>query len=110
MKNIIKDIRESHNMSKAQFSRLLGVTGGAITRWENGERTPDGPKTVGALLRVAQPEQQKALLEALGIEDVEQFAADILASAGVLVLEMETEQRDRFLELLDIEGNGRVVS
>ena len=51
------------------------------------ERMVTQNEAVGALLRIAEPEQQKALLEALGIEDVEQFAADILASAGVTLME-----------------------
>lgn len=42
---------------------------------------------IGALLRVAKPEEQRALLEALGIEDVERFAVDLLASAGVQLVE-----------------------
>ncbi|HIP96537.1 MAG TPA: helix-turn-helix domain-containing protein [Anaerolineae bacterium] len=79
---IVTSIREGLGLRKGEFARVLGVSAGAVTRWENGTRTPT-TEQIGALLRVAQPEQQRELLEALGIEDVEQFAADLLASAGV---------------------------
>jgi transcriptional regulator with XRE-family HTH domain len=80
--NIVTEIRESLGLNKAGFAAALGVSPGAVTRWENGTRVPT-TEQIGALLRVARPEQQRALLEALGIEDVEQFAVDVLASAGV---------------------------
>ena len=61
------------------------VSSSSVSRYESGERIPKG-LVIGALLRIAEPEQQRLLLEALGIEDVEQFAADLLASAGVTLV------------------------
>jgi transcriptional regulator with XRE-family HTH domain len=83
MRHVIKKIRESHNLNRAEFAGFLDVNPSTITRWEKGQRRPTDQQ-IGALLRVAQPEQQRALLEVLGIEDVTQFAADLLASAGVV--------------------------
>jgi hypothetical protein len=60
----------------------------SISRYESGERVPKGP-VIAALLRVAEPEQQRALLEALGIEDVTEFATALLESAGVVVVEVK---------------------
>ena len=79
---VVRAIRDSHGLRKGRFAALVGVTAGSVTRWEAGTRTPTTPE-LGKLLRVAQPEHQADLLRALGIEDVQQFAADILASAGV---------------------------
>ena len=82
---IIEEIRG--NRSQAEFAQDVGISRTAITRYESGERKP-GYDATAALLRVADPPQQKALLEALGIEDVEQFATDLLASAGVKLIEV----------------------
>ena len=84
MKHLIEQIRESHNLSKTEFADLLDVAPATVTRWLKGDRQPTGQKEIGALLRVAPPELQAQLLEALGIEDVNQFATDLLASAGVV--------------------------
>ena len=81
MKNLITKIRKSQGLTKVEFAAVIGVNRSTITRWEKGERTPEHNE-IGALLRIAEPDQQRQLLELLGIEDVEQFAADLLASAG----------------------------
>ena len=86
---MIKQIRESINLNKTNFAALLGVAPATVTRWEGGERTPSGQGEIGALLRVAPPELQAELLEALGIEDVQRFAEDLLASAGVTLVRAE---------------------
>jgi len=83
MQTIVREIRMYHGLNKNDFATLVGVSPAAITRWENGERKPTEPAMIGALLRVARPEQQAAILATLGIEDVEGFAADILASVRV---------------------------
>ncbi len=85
---VVAGIRESHGMSQAEFAAMLGVSPAAVSRWESGGRTPT-TEQIGALLRAAQPGQQRALLEALGVEDVEQFAADLLASAGVALVQQQ---------------------
>ncbi len=79
-KDIVKEIRS--NSDRLKFAVKLGVSLPTIYSWESGIRTP-GTEALCALFRVAEPKQQRLLLEALGIEDVEQFAADILSSAGV---------------------------
>lgn len=84
MKHLITQIRETLNLNKTDFADLLKVAPATVTRWEKGERMPTGQDEIGALLRAAQPEQQRELLEALGIDDVTRFAADLLASAGVI--------------------------
>lgn len=83
MKDLIKHIRESHKLTKTQFADLLGFNPSTVTRWEKGDRVPTGHAEIGALLRVADPDEQRVLLEILGIEDVTVFAADLLASANV---------------------------
>ena len=85
MRNLITQIRESKGLTKAEFAALIGVYRSTITRWENGERIPEH-REFGALFRIAEPKQQRLLLEEIGIEDVEQFAADLLASAGVTLV------------------------
>lgn len=86
MKNLITQIRKSQGLAKVEFAAVIGVNRSTITRWEKGERTPEHSE-IGALLRIAEPDQQRQLLELLGIEDVEQFAADLLAAAGVQQIE-----------------------
>lgn len=78
-------MRLALGLRKGKFANLLGVTAGAVTRWEKGTRVPATPE-FGRMLRVAPPEHQVALLEALGVEDVEQFASDLLAAAGVALV------------------------
>jgi hypothetical protein len=67
------------------------VSASSVCRWEKerGDKEARVPKgeAIAALLRVAEPPQQAALLETLGIDDAMQFAADLLASAGVTVLD-----------------------
>jgi transcriptional regulator with XRE-family HTH domain len=87
MRDIVRRIRESRNLNQANFAALINKSPSTVYRWENGERSPTGHEEIGALLRVAEPEEQRALLEALGIEDVGAFAADLLASAGVQLVE-----------------------
>jgi len=87
MKDLVVRIRKSRNLNQSQFAALIGRDRSTVHRWENGERTPTGHEEIGALLRVAEPEEQRALLEALGIEDVAAFAVDLLASAGVQLVE-----------------------
>lgn len=86
---IISQIRG--NRSQAKFARLLGISTAAVSRYESGQRIPS-TQTVAALLQIAEPEQQRDLLEALGV-DVDQFATALLASAGVMVIQ-EAESTD----------------
>lgn len=79
---IVRAIRDSHGLRNGKFADLVGVTAGSVTRWLKGTRTPTTPE-IGKLLQVAAPEQQVAMLSAMGVEDVQQFAADILAAAGI---------------------------
>ena len=78
LKDTIREIRNTRTM--ADFAALLGVSESGVSRYESGERVPKGA-VIGTMLRVAPPHLQTALLEALGIEDVERFAASLLASA-----------------------------
>lgn len=36
----IKELRQEHEMSQREFAKLLGVTQGALCRWELGENVP----------------------------------------------------------------------
>lgn len=83
MINIITDIQG--NRTQAEFAKIIGVSEAAVSLYKSGQRHPN-TDTVAALLRIADPPQQCALLKTLGIEDVEQFAADLLASAGVKLI------------------------
>ena len=89
MNELICQIRESLDLNKSDFAALLGVSGATATRWEQGTRTPTGRDEIGALLRVAPPELQARLLDELGIEDVQAFAKDLLAAAGVKLVEVK---------------------
>ena len=89
MKDLIRQIRKSKNLNQPLFAELVGVSKSTVCRWESGDRTPTGHDEIGALLRVAPPELQAQLLQALGIEDVTRFATDLLASAGVMVVQVE---------------------
>ena len=81
----VTDLRLALGLRKGEFAALLGVSAGAVTRWEQGTRVP-ATSEFGKLLRVAPPEYQVALLDALGVKDVEQFASDLLAAAGVTLV------------------------
>jgi len=68
--------------TQAELARDMGVSEAAISLAKHGKRQREPEKSfVAALLRAAEPEQQRALLEALGIEDVTEFAEALLASA-----------------------------
>ena len=86
----VKVIRETLRMNHQEFADALGISYSSVSRFESGERNPLW--SVGALLRVATPEQQAIILEELGVEDVKQFAADILSAAGVLVVDTDDPQ------------------
>jgi len=97
---IVRAIRDSHGLRNGKFADLIGVTAGSVTRWLNGTRTPTTPE-LGKLLRVAAPEQKVDLLGALGVQDVHQFATDILAVCGVTTV--ITNDKTVVLEALGIE-------
>ena len=78
---LIRKIRDTRSMT--EFADELGLTAAAVSRYESGKRQREPEKSfIAALLRVADPEQQRALLAVLGM-DVEGFEAAILAGAGV---------------------------
>jgi DNA-binding transcriptional regulator YiaG len=39
-------IRESSRLSKAEVGRATGVSGAAVSRWEDGSRAPTGPEAL----------------------------------------------------------------
>lgn len=39
-------IRESSHLSKAEVGRAAGVSGAAVSRWEDGSRAPTGPEAL----------------------------------------------------------------
>ena len=59
----IRKLRESVDVSQAQFARMIGVSKGTIQNWEQGRRHPRGPAK--ALLRVFEKDP-KAVVRALG--------------------------------------------
>ena len=72
--------------TQAELAHIMGVSEATISLAKRGERQREPEKGfIAALLRVAEPEQQRDLLLALGM-DVAQFEAAILASAGVVVV------------------------
>ena len=77
---IVRSIRAKK--TQPEFAKLLGLSVETVQSYETGRRQP-GHDGIAALLRVAEPPHQRQLLEALGIEDVEQFASDLLASVDV---------------------------
>ena len=40
-KDVLKELRQRHNMTQDQLSEKLAVTRQAVSRWENGETTPN---------------------------------------------------------------------
>jgi predicted transcriptional regulator len=82
--------QDNNGYNKSRFAEEFGISPATVTCLLKGERGM-GSEVLSALLRGAEPEEQRTLLEALvGIEDVEQFAADLLASAGVVLIETRT--------------------
>ncbi len=59
----IRKLRESVDVSQAQFARMIGVSKGTLQNWEQGRRRPRGPAQ--ALLRVFEKDP-KAVVRALG--------------------------------------------
>jgi putative transcriptional regulator len=59
----IRKLRESVDVSQAQFARMIGVSKGTLQNWEQGRRRPRGPAK--ALLRVFE-EDPEAVVRALG--------------------------------------------
>lgn len=47
----VKKIRESYDLSQAEFAALLGISVDTVQNWEQGRRSPAGPARV--LLQVA---------------------------------------------------------
>lgn len=84
---IVKEIRGQR--TQTEFGKLTGMSNAAVSRYESGQRMPQYD-AISALLRVAEPAQQRALLEALGVTDMEEFAEAILASAGVTLVAIPT--------------------
>jgi len=58
----IRKLRESVDVSQAQFARMIGVSKGTLQNWEQGRRRPRGPAK--ALLRVFEKDP-KAVVRAL---------------------------------------------
>ena len=40
-KDVLKELRQRHNMTQDQLSEKLAVTRQAVSRWENGESVPN---------------------------------------------------------------------
>ncbi|HSW01005.1 MAG TPA: NadS family protein [Sedimentisphaerales bacterium] len=59
----IRRLRESVDVSQAQFARMIGVSKGTLQNWEQGRRHPRGPAK--ALLRIFEKDP-KAVVRALG--------------------------------------------
>lgn len=59
----IRKLRESVDVSQAQFAKMIGVSKGTLQNWEQGRRRPRGPAK--ALLRVFEKDP-KAVVRALG--------------------------------------------
>lgn len=59
----IRKLRESIDVSQAQFARMIGVSKDTLQNWEQGRRRPRGPAR--ALLRVFEKDP-KAVVRALG--------------------------------------------
>jgi putative transcriptional regulator len=55
----VRSIRESTQLSQAEFARLIGVSVRTLQNWEQERRKPTGP--AAALLRVIQREPEAAL-------------------------------------------------
>ena len=68
--------------TQEQFAQDTSLAVDSIRSYECGRRRP-GYDAIAALLRVAEPDQQRDLLLALGM-DVEQFEAAILASLDIV--------------------------
>ena len=47
-KDVLKELRQRHNMTQDQLSEKLAVTRQAVSRWENGESVPN-PETLKQL-------------------------------------------------------------
>ena len=47
-KDVLKELRQRHNMTQDQLSEKLAVTRQAVSRWENGESIPN-PETLKQL-------------------------------------------------------------
>ncbi len=58
----IRKLRESVDVSQAQFARMIGVSKGTLQNWEQGRRRPRGPAQ--ALLRVFEKDP-KSVVRAL---------------------------------------------
>ncbi|MCC6154854.1 MAG: helix-turn-helix domain-containing protein [Candidatus Hydrogenedentes bacterium] len=39
----VREIREKLGLTQTDFAKLLGVNQAAVSHWENGKRTPQGP-------------------------------------------------------------------
>ena len=40
-KDVLKELRQRHNMTQDQLAEKLAVTRQAVSRWENGETVPN---------------------------------------------------------------------
>ena len=49
IKDTIRALRESHNLSQEDFGKIAGVSGKAVSTWENGTRIP----RMGAIQKIA---------------------------------------------------------
>jgi putative transcriptional regulator len=43
---VVREIREAHDLSQAEFAALLGISVDTVQNWEQGRRTPAGPARV----------------------------------------------------------------
>jgi transcriptional regulator with XRE-family HTH domain len=87
---IVETVRAALGVTQRELAARLGVHEATVSRWlrdDSDGREPSRPADIGALLRVSPPSIQRRILSAMGIEDVDQFAVDILVSAGVAVVD-----------------------
>lgn len=60
--DIVREIRESTNLSQAKFAGLFHISVGTLRNWEQGRRRPDGP---AAALLIAIKNDPEHVLAAL---------------------------------------------
>ena len=46
IKEMVRDTRERLGIKRKKFAGMMNVNESCIWRWENGQRTPDGPALI----------------------------------------------------------------
>jgi transcriptional regulator with XRE-family HTH domain len=64
-------VREAARLTKAEVGRGSGVSGPAVSRWENGSRSPTGPEA----LRYLKLLEKLAALTGVGLDDHDRAAS-----------------------------------